>query len=426
MTKNPKRSDEVNRTAMALENKRNNREMNRIYPLKNSVQAYAWGSKTAIQALLGPSVPSDRPAAELWLGAHPKAPSSVRVRDTWVPMNRFIEKDPVAILGRPVAEKYDGRLPFLMKVLAADQPLSIQVHPNQDQAREGFERENRAGIPLDAPERNYRDPLHKPECLCALTPFEALKGFRPVEEILTFMKPLSLLFISDALKELMDTPDAPGLKRFFSILMSMDEERQARGVEEGVRQAESILGDVREVFWMKELNRQYPRDVGVLAPLLLNLIRLGPEEAIYISAGEPHAYLKGVGVEIMANSDNVIRGGLTPKPVDLSELLRLIDVRPGSPLRVDVRESGKERIYLTPTAEFSLSRLSIFPDEPFIESRRSRVEILVCTAGDARVTDVGNTETIPMPRGASVIVPASVPEYQIEGKATVFRAATAG
>jgi mannose-6-phosphate isomerase len=425
LAKNATVPNEIKPNAMAGEKTSNQRPSNRIYPLRNPVQAYPWGSKTAIQSLLGQPVPSDTPAAELWLGAHPKAPSSVRMGDTWVPVDQFIKMDPVAILGRPVAEKYDGQLPFLMKVLAADRPLSIQVHPNQEQALKGFERENRSGVPLDAPERNYRDTRHKPECLCALTPFEALKGFRPVEKILAFMKPLSLRFIPDALRGLGDAPDAPGLKRFFSMLMSMAEGRRAREVEAAVRQAGSVLGDIREVFWMKELNRQYPGDVGVLAPLLLNLIRLAPEEAIYISAGEPHAYLEGVGVEIMASSDNVIRGGLTPKPVDLPELLRLIDVRPGHPLRVDVRDTGKERIYLTPAAEFSLSRLSISPDETYNSAEQHRVEILLCMEGDAAVIDVGNTKTIPMPQGASVIIPASVPKYQIEGKATIFRAAVA-
>lgn len=394
----------------------------RIYPLKNPVQNYAWGSKTAIQELLGQPFPADTPVAELWLGAHPKAPSEVKVENEWVPLDLWIQKDPAAILGRPVAEKYDGRLPFLMKVLAAEQPLSIQVHPNLDQARKGFEREHRLGLPLDAPERNYRDANHKPECMCALTPFEALKGFRSVEEIVRLMDRLSLAFFSDALKSLAEAPDPSGLKRFFSWWMNMDAGPREKAVSQVVKAAESVLGDMREAFWMKALNRRYPGDAGVLGPLFFNLTELAPGEAIYIPAGEPHAYLKGVGVELMANSDNVIRGGLTSKPMDVPELLHLIACRPGPPLRVEVRDEGGERIYLTPASEFTLSTLFIIPGKPFDSGKALGVEILLCTAGHGALIDGGNNETIPMAKGASVIVPASVSDYRIEGEATFFRA----
>ncbi len=399
--------------------------MSRIYPLKNPVQHYAWGSKTAIQELLGQPFPSDTPAAELWLGAHPKAPSEVQIANEHIPLDRFIEANPVGILGRRVAERYGGRLPFLMKVLAADELLSIQVHPNLNQARKGFERENRLGLPLDAPERNYRDPNHKPECLCALTRFEALKGFRPVEEIVGLMNRLSLAFFSDALKALAEAPDSSGLKRFFSWWMNTDAGPRAKAVDQVVKTAESVLGGTREAFWMEDFNRRYPGDAGVLGPLFFNLMELTPGEAIYIPAGEPHAYLKGMGVEIMANSDNVIRGGLTPKPMDVPELIRLLDFRPATPQRVEVRVEGAERVYLTPAHEFRLSNLTISIGKPYAAGKERGVEILLCTTGTAAVIDVGNTETIAVPQGASVIVPASVPKYQIEGKAILFRAAAA-
>ncbi|MDZ7698563.1 MAG: mannose-6-phosphate isomerase, class I [Deltaproteobacteria bacterium] len=394
----------------------------RIYPLKNPVQDYAWGSKTAIQELLGQPFPSDTPAAELWLGAHPKAPSEVQVADRWITLDRLIQKDPAAILGKPVAEKYDGKLPFLMKVLAAEQPLSIQVHPNLDQARKGFERENRLGLPLDAPERNYRDANHKPECLCALTQFEALKGFRPVEEIVRLLDRLSLAFFSDVLKTLAERPDPSGLKRFFSWWMNMDAGPRAKAVTQVVKAAESVLGGMRETFWMKAFNRRYPGDAGVLGPVFFNLMELAPGKAVYIPAGEPHAYLKGVGVEIMANSDNVIRGGLTSKPMDVPELLHLIACRPGPPLRVEVRDEGEERIYLTPAREFALSTLFILPGKPFKSGKARGAEILLCTAGHGALIDKGNNETIPMHKGASVVVPAAVSDYRIEGEATFFRA----
>jgi len=182
--------------------------MDSIARLKNPVQEYAWGSRTAIPSLLGLPVPTERPAAELWLGAHPKAPSQVMVDGAWQSLDRVIESDPVSVLGKDVAERYANKLPFLFKVLAADRPLSIQVHPNLEEAREGFERENRLGIPLNAAERNYRDSNHKPEILCAVTPFEALKGFRPFDDLLSLLGKVSSETLSHELDGLRKAPDS--------------------------------------------------------------------------------------------------------------------------------------------------------------------------------------------------------------------------
>ncbi|MCF8083876.1 MAG: mannose-6-phosphate isomerase, class I [Deltaproteobacteria bacterium] len=397
--------------------------MDRIVRLKNPVQPYAWGSRTAIQTLLGQPVPSDTPAAELWLGAHPQAPSEVLIKGAWIPLDRVIEDDPVSILGRGVVETYGNRLPFLLKVLAAERPLSIQVHPHSRQAREGFDRENRLGIPLHAPERNYKDPWHKPECLCALTRFEALKGFRPIEEIADFMDRLPLSPLSDALEALVQRPDPSGLKRFFSMLMGMGSEKSAAVADAAVRYAAAEVTKRPEAYWVAELAREYPKDVGVLAPLMFNLIELEPGEAIYIPPGELHAYLHGVGVEVMASSDNVLRGGLTPKHVDVGELLKVIDFAPVPVQPVDIwKGRSGERAYRTPAAEFRLSRLSIAPDMPFAGYENRNVEILLCMEGGATLTDVARSESVFIQKGTSVLVPSSVPRYEIQGSAALYKA----
>ena len=397
--------------------------MDRIAVLKNPVQEYAWGSKTAIQTLLGLPVPSERPAAELWLGAHPKAPSKVFIDGEWQSLEKVIERDPVSVLGKGVAGKFSDKLPFLLKVLAADRPLSIQVHPNLEQAREGFERENRLGIPLDASERNYKDANHKPEVLCALTPFEGLKGFRTPEVILGLMAKASVSTLSDELSRLRKETDSSGLKHFFTSLVSLDQGRRERVIDEAIRGAERCVNEDRAFYWMVELNREYPGDIGVLSPLIFNLVELGPGEAIYIPAGELHAYLKGVGTELMANSDNVLRGGLTPKHVDIPELLKIVKFTP-EPVR-KVKLSGGlpgEKIYATPAEEFQLSVISVATGDRFVSESDRGVEIMICMEGEARIKDYDDSEPLLLKTGDSVLIPSSVDWYEIEGRAKLYKA----
>ena len=397
--------------------------MDRIAVLKNPIQEYAWGSKTAIQTLLGLPIPSEKPAAELWLGAHPKAPSEVMVDGEWQSLEKIIERDPVSILGKGAAKRFSNKLPFLFKVLAADRPLSIQVHPNLEEAREGFERENRLGISLDSSERNYKDANHKPEILCAITVFEGLKGFRTSENILNLMDRVSVSSLSHELSRLRKDSDGPGLKRFFTSLVFLDQARRERVVDEAIRGAERYVSEDRSFYWMVELNREYPGDIGVLSPLIFNLVELRPGEAIYIPAGELHAYLKGVGMELMANSDNVLRGGLTPKHVDVPELLKIVNFgfEPVGKVKLSGGLPG-EKIYATPAEEFQLSVISVAKGEPFISERDRGVEIMICMEGDAHIKDRGNKEPLPLTTGNSVIIPSSVGWYQIEGRARVYKA----
>lgn len=397
--------------------------MNRIAFLKNPVQEYAWGSGTAIQGLLGNTIPSDKPAAELWMGAHPKSPSKVLVDGRWESLEEVIRGSPESILGERVARQFSNRLPFLFKVIAAERPLSIQVHPNLDQARSGFEREEALGIPPEAYERNYKDQNHKPEVLCALGPFQGLKGFRRAQEILELMGRVSPSTLQAGLSHLRNEPDEPGLRRFFTSLMTMDKARKALVVKEAARLAETYANEDRAFDWMVELNQEYPGDIGVLSPLILNLVELDPGEAIFLPAGELHAYLQGVGIELMANSDNVLRGGLTPKHIDVPELLKIVNFEAGPAQKVEsVNDGPCQRKYVTPSREFLLSVISLDQGKSFESESERSVEILICVEGMAVVTELGSEEVLELSKGKSILIPSAVSGYKIEGNATLYKA----
>ena len=397
--------------------------MKSIGVLKNTIQEYAWGSKTAISGLLGLRTVTDAPQAELWMGAHPKAPSSVHCDGRWRSLLELIEKDPEEVLGKAAALRFSNKLPFLFKVLAAANPLSIQAHPNRDQARKGFARENEQGIPLDAPRRNYRDDNHKPEIICALTQFWALNGFRSISEILALLDRIEIPSLAGSTKSLRKCPNQEKLRSLFHHLITLEQEKQVLVVKEAIASAE-VHRDLDSLrAWMIRLDEEYPGDIGVLSVVLLNLIRLEPGQAMYLPAGEPHAYLKGVGIELMANSDNVLRGGLTQKHIDVHELLSILNFTEG-PVEVLTPEetSSGEAFYRTPAREFSLSVIKVTGVDSFTSERERSVEIIICTEGKAEVTELGSTETTPLAQGTSIIVPAAVEQYRIEGSATLYKA----
>ena len=397
--------------------------MQGIAVLKNTILNYSWGSETAIAQLLGRKPQPGTPQAELWMGAHPKAPSLAMVDGRWVPLQALIAEHPEDILGRPAVKKFGGRLPFLFKVLAAARPLSLQAHPSLQHARDGYEREERLGIALDADERNYKDDNHKPECICALTPFWALSGFRPVEQILQLLARLDLPTLNDARLQLQDRPNASGLKAFFRTLMTLPPDAK-RGLSAAAADQAAGIKENQPVFsWMAALSRAYPGDVGIFSPLLLNLVQLQPGEAAALPAGQLHAYLEGVGIELMANSDNVLRGGLTPKHVDVAELLAVLRFEP-RPVRrlLPAPAVGGERIYASDFEEFVLSVITVTAGRPFVSSRVRSVEILLCTAGSSTVTEAGSGEKLPLDKGTAVLVPAALRQYEIAGEATVYKA----
>lgn len=398
--------------------------MRKIGLLKNTIQEYAWGSRTAIPELLGQSVPADQPQAELWMGAHPKAPSQVLSNGRWRSLPDLIQESPEETLGQKVAARFSNKLPFLFKVLAAAKPLSIQAHPNREQAGQGFARENELGIPRDAIHRNYRDDNHKPEIICALTPFWALNGFRRLEKTLRLLEEAEIPDLAGIVSFLQSHSNRNGLKEFFNHLMTTDSEKQARLVEQAVNFAEKRTPEEPVWMWMIKLNEEYPGDIGVLCPLFLNLVRLKPQQAMYLPARELHGYLEGVGIELMANSDNVLRGGLTSKHVDVQELLALLNFTDGDLNILDPENLAPGvAVYRTEAEEFVLSVIRVNKEAPFSSPRDRSVEMMICTEGEVSVTDLSNGEITLLTKGTSIIVPAAVEQYLIEGNGILYKAA---
>jgi mannose-6-phosphate isomerase len=385
-----------------------------IFRLVNSVQEYPWGSKTAIPGFLGIANAAEKPQAELWMGAHPKAPSKVVTPEGIVSLIDHIKKNPEGVLGRKVAKTFGQSIPFLFKVLAAEEPLSIQAHPSKSQAEEGFRRENRQGIPLDAFQRNYRDSNHKPEILCALEPFWALRGFRPLDEIIKNFRETGGDYHLSLLDSLDKYRDPDSLKEFYKSILSMDPKELNRMIQ----MAEELGGDAGN--WIRRLNSKYPGDPGVLAPLYLNLVKLNTGEALFLKAGVLHAYLEGTGVELMSNSDNVLRGGLTKKHVDIPELLKTLDYHGASVQICKPEASGQgTEIYLTPVPDFQLARIRLDGEGEFPVP--DTLEILLCTAGGLVIQWDGGS--LPVAKGQSLLVEARTEKYHLRGKGTLFRAA---
>ena len=397
--------------------------MRKIGLLKNTIQEYAWGSKTAIPELLGQSSPADKPQAELWMGAHPKAPSQVLADGLWRSLPEVIQESPEEALGKKVAARFSNKLPFLFKVLAAAKPLSIQAHPNKEQAEQGFARENELGISLNASHRNYRDDNHKPEIICALTPFWALNGFRRIEETLSLLEEARITDLAEIVSFLRSHSNRDGLKKFFNYLMTMEAQKQRQIVEEAVAFAEGRAGEEPAWTWIAKLNEEYPGDIGVLSPLFLNLVRLEPQQAMYLPAGELHAYLEGVGIELMANSDNVLRGGLTPKHIDVQELLAVLNFTDGDLNILSPKNlASGEEIYSTEAEEFVLSVIRINKAASFNSPLDRSVEMMLCTEGKVNVTNLSDGEITLLTKGTSIIVPAAVEQYSIEGDGILYKA----
>lgn len=395
--------------------------MKYIFLLKNTVHPYAWGSTTAIPELIG--VPrANSPQAELWMGAHPKAPSMLNIDNEWIALNEFIKQRPDVVLGSDVAARFNCELPFLFKVLAAAKPLSIQAHPNKAQAETGFFRENQHAIPLDAYNRNYKDPHHKPECICALTSFWALNGFRNIPEIVMLLKPICPNGLEDTLLYFERQSDSRGLRCFFETIMRVSAE-DASGMTSEIAVKAGKLAKGEHVYeWIVKLYRDYPEDMGILAPAILNLVCLEPGQAMFLPAGQLHAYLDGLGIELMANSDNVLRGGLTPKHIDLQELMTVLNFSE-QPLNVlrPIYERPAEKIYSSTAEEFVLSVVTPQSETVYYSAENRSVEILLCIQGDAVITSEAG-DRIPLHKGQSVLVTATAGAYEIRGEAIFYKA----
>ena len=378
--------------------------MANLYILRNQIKHYTWGSANLIPRLLGAQGDGSL-WAELWMGSHADSPSLAGLPSGDVSLRELIAGDPRRYLGEKTAQRY-GELPFLFKVLAAEKPLSIQAHPNLAQACEGFERENKAQIAHNDPSRNYRDANHKPEIICALTPFTGMCGFRSPGEIARL---LSVFFAASApapvrenftpLLRALEMPDpALALQTFFCTLFSLPRDaRQA--LTDFILSAQDTGGE-----WelMRQFARQYPGDPAIIAPLYLNIFHLEPGEAIFINAGILHAYIHGLGVELMSNSDNVLRGGLTAKHVDVSELIKVLDFTPMQP-RIIKPDSGCFT-YPAPCEEFSLTVMHGEGAAKTADFARNAPAICIVTEGEVSIEAPGGGAVLK--QGESAFIPA--------------------
>ncbi len=407
-----------------------------VYKMKNSIQPYAWGSSTAIPELLGYENPGNKPMAELWMGAHPKAPSVILKDDNiQQKLDDYISSASDRVLGKRISEQFGRRLPFLFKVLAAGSPLSIQSHPNLKQAAAGFRRENEAGIPLDAFNRNYKDDNHKPEIICALTEYSAMRGFRPAGEIAAAFRRIMIPELEASISMLetvsaapavsgaasVDNAAASAVKIFFTELMSLKDEARERLLSLAVKAAESGL--LPESKWILDFAGLYPGDTGIVSPLYLNVVVLKPGEAMYLPAGELHAYLHGLGMELMANSDNVLRGGLTPKYIDVQELISTLTFSTGRPeILHPVKLNEHESAYITEAPEFILTRIDL---DGFYEISGHTYgpempSVFICLEGKAEIKD-GSGGSIQITRGETAFSEHGT-SLNLNGKGLFYRA----
>ena len=387
-----------------------------MHRLQNPVRHYAWGSGLHIPRLLGEEA-NGKPWAELWLGAHPGDPSLL---EDGTRLDDAIAADPTGMLGDRVAAAF-GRLPFLMKLLAAGEPLSLQVHPTSEQARLAYAAEEARGVPVDAPERSYRDPSHKPELIYALTRFEGMAGFRPVQRTVAILRELRLPWLDELATRLdgTETPfqtlrevvtdvlgwHGPELVERLADLGPAAAEAEARlhappsRRRPPVKAAESVERESLRVYQQTQaLVARYPEDPGVVVTLLLNHVVLAAGEAMFVPAGMIHAYTSGFGVEIMASSDNVLRAGLTPKHVDVPELLRITDFNPTPPPRWASADRGNVRVFSPPVGEFELVVL----EGPCRTEVGPGPAVVLCLQGEASVRTVSGHE--PLHAGMSVFI----------------------
>ncbi|WP_104172719.1 mannose-6-phosphate isomerase, class I [Arthrobacter sp. Y81] len=413
-----------------------------MYEIENVLRPYAWGSTTAIAGLLGRQA-SGGPEAELWVGAHPDSPSVATAADGGpLALDELISSDPEHHLGSASVAEFGPRLPFLLKVLAAESPLSLQVHPTLDQARTGFAREEAAGVDRSAAERNYKDDNHKPEMIFALTPFEALCGFRPAassralfEHLTGSMREMSVevpqVFL-DVVADLSAPVEHDALKAAFTRLIG-----GGHAVSHAVRELVAALKAglpmtpyQTELSTAVSLHGHYPGDPGVLISLLLNRISLAPGEAVYLPAGNIHAYLHGLGIEVMASSDNVLRGGLTPKFVDVPELLATVEFESvGVPmLDAEVSALGQE-LYRPPFREFQLQRIVLEPDGAAVPVAQSGAAVIIVVSGSVLLDSPKGD--LHLDRGTSAFLPAAEAPVNVHpvggapGRAVAFAVTTA-
>ncbi|OCH16700.1 mannose-6-phosphate isomerase, class I [Aliivibrio sp. 1S165] len=391
-----------------------------IFKLDNVIQNYAWGSQTSIQQLFGIENQEGLPQAEIWMGAHPNGCSKVEA--TGELLSELIKKYPIETLGRYTHQRF-GDLPYLFKVLAADKPLSVQVHPKLSDAKLGFEKENQQGIELGAFNRNYKDANHKPELVYALTFYRAMNGFRPIAEMVSIFEQANVSVLSEAVTQLKASPTSSSLQAFFTTVMSLTGKDKTDALAQLIEGSDTKAKTkvAREAFGMvAEFSEEFSDDIGLFSPLMLNVIELEPGEAMFLHAATPHAYVQGTGLEIMANSDNVLRAGLTPKHMDIEELISHTEFHsiPFDDIRLHPIKKERKHSYPIPVDDFGFEIIEVV--EESAEQYVRGAEILFCIEGEVIIESDDSVTTLHA--GQSVFVCNNADVYSCKGKGTLARA----
>lgn len=390
-----------------------------LFKLDNVIQHYAWGSQTSISQLFGIKNQDGAPQAEIWMGAHPNGCS--KIESTGELLSEMIKKHPIETLGEYTHQRF-GELPYLFKVLAADKPLSVQVHPKLSDAKIGFEKENQQGIELNAFNRNYKDANHKPELVYALTFYRAMNGFRPIADLISIFEQAEIASLAIDIATLKSNQNSKGLRTFFTTVMNLDGEQKKQALTELIKNIgqKAKTKMAREAFDMVlEFSEEFADDIGLFSPLLLNIIELEPGEAMFLHAATPHAYVQGTGLEIMANSDNVLRAGLTPKFMDIQELISHTEFHSIAfdDIRLNPIKKDHKNSYPIPVDDFGFEIIKV--EEQHTQYVRG-AEILFCIKGEVSVE---NEQTkITLKPGESVFICNSAHQYRYQGNGTLARA----
>lgn len=389
-----------------------------MFKLKNQIQNYAWGSKTSISELFGIENPTNEPQAEIWMGAHSGGCSRNVENDDL--LSDIIELNKGDVLGS-YTENCFGELPYLFKVLAAHTPLSIQVHPNKWKSQLGFVRENEQGIELSDPIRNYKDPNHKPELVYALTPYKAMNGFRPIEQIICLFDEIAIDELKEEVSLLRQEPNSTGLERFFNSVMMLSDKRKSKmltQLEEAYHKP--VAGIVREaVEYSQAFKVYYKGDIGLLSPFIFNIVELAPGEAMFLFAETPHAYIQGTALEVMASSDNVLRAGLTQKHIDIPELIDNVMFKSMASENLKMQPIIKEGRYEYPIPVDDFGFDILYAEEYIKEQYIRSAEILFCIDDSVVVSSLD--KAIELSPGESIFVPYYTRKYTYRGKGRIAR-----
>jgi mannose-6-phosphate isomerase len=384
--------------------------------LTSSVQAYSWGSATALPTLLG-RPPTGQPQAELWVGAHERLPSRLSREGVERTLDDVIADDPQGELGEALAAT--ARLPFLLKILAVERPLSLQLHPDGHDAARGFAAEEESGVERDAAQRSFPDPWPKPEMLYAIGDFCAFCGFAEVEEARRTVQALDapqLQPVSRALRVVSDP-----LRAALAAALRLSA-ADVRAVTERVAAAALRAGDDekgRRTRTLASVAREFPEDPAVIALLLMRAVTLAPGEACFVGPGQLHCYVSGMACEVQGNSDNVLRAGLTAKHVDVERVVALAETRAGGSLPVPVRADGMERVYEPPVKEFALAEITDV-DPPEQLSDVAGPALLMCLRGRYElVADDG--QHLSLRQGQAAFVPAKNGSLSVRGSGVLLR-----